>query len=82
MMYNIRSDAIRWQLPDFLSDGNSNIDLSLTVCEMFAKQEKWRKLDPETEGQSQGVDERDLAIRLAMFDSILLIFFRILATRH
>ena len=74
MMYNIRSDAIRWQslrIPDFLSDGNSNIDLSLTVCEMFAKQEKWRKFDPETEGQSQGVDERDLAIRLGMFDSIL-----------
>ena len=24
-MYNIRSDAIRWQIPDFLSDGNSNV---------------------------------------------------------
>ena len=24
-MYNIRSGAIRWQIPDFLSDGNSNV---------------------------------------------------------
>ena len=24
MMYNICSDTIQWQIPDFLSDGNSN----------------------------------------------------------
>ena len=25
MVYNIRSGAIRWQIPDFLSDGNSKV---------------------------------------------------------
>ena len=25
MMYNIRSGAIRWKIPDLLSDGNSNV---------------------------------------------------------
>ena len=25
MMYNICSGTIQWQIPDFLSDGNSNV---------------------------------------------------------
>ena len=32
MMYNIRSGAIRWQIHDFLSDGNSNVCQYLTKC--------------------------------------------------
>ena len=57
MMYNIRSSAIRWQMHDLLSDGNSNVcslslslslspslSPSLTVCEIFAKSNKMLKL--------------------------------------
>ena len=29
-IYNIRSDAIRWRILDFLSDGNSNACYTLT----------------------------------------------------
>ena len=28
MAYNIRIDAIRWQIPDYLSDGNSKVSNS------------------------------------------------------
>ena len=27
MAYNIRSVAIRWQIPDFLSEGNGNVHI-------------------------------------------------------
>ena len=33
---------------------------SLTVCEVFAKQEKFLNFDFENEGQGQGVEERNL----------------------
>ena len=34
--------------------------LFLTVCETFAKQEKWQNFDLENEGQRKGVEEWDL----------------------
>ena len=34
--------------------------LSLTVCEIFSKQEKCQNCDLENECQGQGVEERDL----------------------
>ena len=52
-------NSIQWQIPDFLSDGDSNVSLSLTVCEIFAKIIKCQKFDLENEGQCQEV-ERDL----------------------
>ena len=33
MLYNTRNGAIRWQIPDFLSDENSNICISLCLSE-------------------------------------------------
>ena len=46
--------------------------LSLTVCEIFGKQEKCQNCGVENEGQDQRVEERDLrhSIRLKMFESI------------
>ena len=57
LMYNIRSGTIRWQMPDFLSDVNSNVcifsaftcqnrhfALSLTIFEIFANQAKYNNL--------------------------------------
>ena len=36
MMYNMRIGAIRWKMPDLLSDGNTVVfALSRTVCEIF-----------------------------------------------
>ena len=67
-MYNIRSDTIRWQIPDFLSDGISA--LYLTVYVIFANYEKIKKNYLEDEGQDQGVEERDLRHSTEMFKSI------------
>ena len=40
---------------DFLSNGNSDIfALSLTICEIFVKQEKFQNFDLENESQSKG----------------------------
>ena len=36
MMYNIRSDTIRCQRPDFLTEGNSNV-CNLTIYEIIPK---------------------------------------------
>ena len=53
-MYNIRNGTIRWKIYHFLSDGNSNdFALSLTVCEIFAKLEKFGNFQLENEGQGQ-----------------------------
>ena len=53
MMYNICSGAIRWQMPDYLMAIVMFV-LSLTVCEIFANQEKCQNFDREDEGQGQG----------------------------
>ena len=37
--------------------------LSLTVCQIFAKQEKRQNFDFENEGQDHGVKERDFSNR-------------------
>ena len=51
MMYNNCSGAIRWQIHDFLSDGNSNICSISTVCVIFANLAKCQNFDLENEGQ-------------------------------
>ena len=49
---HIRCGAIRWQIPDFLSDGKSNVgSISLAVYELFIKRIKGQKFDLENEGQ-------------------------------
>ena len=74
MTYNICSDVIRWQIPDFISDGKNNV--CFTVCEIFTKQAKRKNFDLEKEGQGQAVEERDLRlstrnIRIGEFFGIL-----------
>ena len=69
MMYNIRSSAIRWQLHDFLSDGNSNIYSNshrLRDIQIFKNQIKSKKYDLENEGEKTGT----YAVRLGMFEFI------------
>ena len=34
--------------------------LAITICEIFAKQEKYQNFELENEGQCQEVEERDL----------------------
>ena len=43
--------------------------LSLTICEIFAKNNKMLK-GFELEDEGQGVEERDYTIRLEMFESM------------
>ena len=50
MMYNIFNEDGKWQIYDFLSDDNSNVALSLTNYDIFAKQMKWQKFDLENVG--------------------------------
>ena len=60
MMYNIRSGTNRWQIPDILSDGNSNV---CSISNHLQDIHKWRKcqnFDLENEGQGQGEEEQDL----------------------
>ena len=51
-MCNLSSDVIPWQIYDFLSDGKNNV-CSLTLYEVFAKQEKCQNFDLDNGGQSQ-----------------------------
>ena len=53
IMHNIRSGTIRWRVHDFLSDGNSNVALSLTICKIFTELIKCQKFDLENEGQGE-----------------------------
>ena len=53
MKYNIHSGVIRWQIYDFTQMAIVMFALSLTVCEIFAKQEKCRNFDLENEEQGQ-----------------------------
>ena len=60
MTYNIRSGAIRWQIYDFLSDGNSNV---YYVAHRLRDIRKWRKMpkfDLENEGQNKWEEKPDL----------------------
>ena len=60
-MYNIRNGAIRWQMHDFLFDGNSNVCSISHHLRDIRKSNKMSKLfDLETEGQGQGGEKRDL----------------------
>ena len=71
-MCNIRCGAIRWQMHDFLSDGNSN------VCSISDRLRDFRKrltFYLENEDQGQAVEERDLRYLTAN-----VIFFRTLST--
>ena len=52
MTYNIRSDAIRRQIPVILSEPNSNV-CSLIIYELFTNQGKCQNDDLENEGQGQ-----------------------------
>ena len=44
--------------------------LFLTVCDIFASQEKYQNFDLENEGQCQEVEDRTCPIRLEMYDFI------------
>ena len=75
MIYNIRSGAIRWQIPDFPSDDNS------IVCSYLSSLQ-FKKIvnncDFENEGHGQIVEERDL--RHSTGNVRVRWFFRIIAT--
>ena len=59
MTYNIFSGANRWQIPDFLSNGNCNVrSQNLRDNRKTIKMQK--KLYLENEGQGQGGERRDL----------------------
>ena len=51
MIYNIRSEAIRWQIPDFLSDGNSNVCIFIA----FTYQNSHLKMKLENLGLGHGL---------------------------
>ena len=76
MMYNIHSSAIRWQIHDFLFDGNIMFPLSLTICKIFAKQEKCKTLTMKVKVKIDELKNGTCAIRLKLFDSILVNFFQ------
>ena len=78
MMYNIRSGAIWWQIPYFLSGAIVMFALSITICEIFANEIKCQTFYIKNEGQDQGEEKRVLRYRLEMFDSVKA-FFTILA---
>ena len=59
MLYNIRSDAIQCQIPDFLSDGNSNFCIFHRLLVEIALE----KFDFEKFGQCQGVQNLQYPIR-------------------
>ena len=59
MMHNIRNGAKRWQIPVFLSDGNSvacSISYHLQICQNNKKP----SFDLENESQGQGSEEQNL----------------------
>ena len=52
MMYNIRSDAIRWQMLEFLSDGSSNFR---SISDRLRDKHKTRKnAETDLENEIQG----------------------------
>ena len=60
MMYNIRGSAIRWQIHDFLSDGNSNVCSISRLLRDIGKINKMQKFALGNEGQVQGREKWDL----------------------
>ena len=74
MMYNMRTHTTSYLMAILM------FALSLTVCDIFATQEKCQNFDLENECQVQGEKNGTCAIRLEIVESILVIFFRILAT--
>ena len=57
-MYNIHIGAIRWQIPDFLSDDNSNVS---SISHRLRDIRKWKSQNSDLENdQGQGVKERHL----------------------
>ena len=53
-MCNIRIGSMRGQMPEFLSDGNNNFALSLSIYEMFANLIKCQNFNFENEGNGRG----------------------------
>ena len=79
MTYNICSDAIRWQIHDFLCDGNSIVCSICHHLRDIRKTNKMRKFDLQNESHGQG-EKRDLRhstshVQFCISD----FFFRILA---
>ena len=63
MMYSICIGAFRWQIHDFLSDGNSNVcSISRRLLDLHKTRKKCKETDLENEGQGQGVEETGHAI--------------------
>ena len=52
MIYNIRNGAIRWKIPDFLSDVNSNVCIFL---QLLLVKKALEKIDLEIRGQAHDV---------------------------
>ena len=64
-MYNIRNGSIRWQISNFLSDGNSNVfSISHRLWDICKNKKTDKtstlKVKIYREGQGQRVEERDL----------------------
>ena len=54
-MFNIRNDATRWQLHDFLSDGNSNAcSISHNIQDIRKSNKTPTKFDKKYEVRGQG----------------------------
>ena len=51
MSYKIRSGDMRWQMPDILSDGNSNVYSISHRLRDIHKLRKMQDVDLENEGQ-------------------------------
>ena len=68
-MYNIRSGAIRWQITDFLSDGNSN------VCSFLTFIDQNNQLTVKIVVKVTEYNIRNDAIRLQMLKYINVMFY-------
>ena len=83
-MHNIRNGAIRWQIPDFLSDSNSNFCSISHHLQDIRKNNKIIKckksVELENEDQCQGVEEHDLHLLTGNVRIHIGEFFRIIAT--
>ena len=59
-MHNIRNDNIRWQIPVFLSDGNSKVcSISHHLRDICYNNKMSQVLTMKIKGQGHGVEERD-----------------------
>ena len=69
VMHNIHSGAIRWQIPDFPSDGNS----SVCVFPAFTCKKPLEKFDRQSFDQGHGVQHLQWNIRWQISTSIAVI---------